>query len=247
MEHDTYRAPVLFIADLHLDPQRPAITQLFLEFLAGEARQAQALYILGDLFEAWIGDDAVSPDQPVITALRALADSGVPVYVMHGNRDFLLGQDFEAMTGTRLLPEPSRIDLDGEPTLIMHGDSLCVDDVEYQRFRAMVRDPDWQADFLAKSLDERKAYAQQARLASSEHGGQTADEIMDVNAEAVERCMAEHGVRQLIHGHTHRPAIHELFIAGETARRVVLGDWFEQGSLLRAREGSLELQSLPID
>lgn len=247
MEHDTHRAPVLFIADLHLDPQRPAITQLFLAFLAGEARQAQALYILGDLFEAWIGDDAVPSDHPVLQGMRALADSGVPIYIMHGNRDFLLGEDFAAMTGSTILPEPTRIELDGEPTLLMHGDSLCVDDVEYQRFRAMVRDPDWQAEFLAKSIEERKAYAQQARLASSEHGGQTSDAIMDVNDEAVERAMAEHGVRRLIHGHTHRPAVHELTLAGEPARRIVLGDWFEQGSVLRARAGDVHLQALPLE
>ena len=246
MEHDTHRAPVLFIADLHLDPRRPAITELFQRFLAGEARQAQALYILGDLFEAWIGDDAASPQDPVITAMRELAASGVAVYVMHGNRDFLLGDDFAAMTGATLLPEPSRIDIDGEPALLMHGDSLCVDDVDYQRFRAMVRDPDWQAQFLAKPLAERQAFAEQARTESAQQSSQLDSNVTDVNAEAVERSMAEHGTRLMIHGHTHRPHDHALNLAGESARRIVLGDWFEQGSVLRARSGRLELASLPL-
>ncbi len=247
MEHDTHRAPVLFVADLHLDARRPAISELFLAFLAGEARHAGALYILGDLFEAWIGDDAVSSEDPIIAGLRCLSDSGVAIYVMHGNRDFLLGEDFAAMTGAQLLPEPCRIEIDGEPTLLMHGDSLCVDDVEYQRFRAMVRDPDWQAQFLAKPLGERQAFAEQARTESAHQTSQLDNAITDVNAEAVERSMADHGVRQLIHGHTHRPAIHELTLAGEPAQRIVLGDWFEQGSVLRARSGALHLEALPID
>jgi UDP-2,3-diacylglucosamine hydrolase len=247
MEHDTHRAPVLFIADLHLDPARPAITELFLAFLAGEARHADALYILGDLFEAWIGDDAVASDDPIIAGLRALSDSGVPVYIMHGNRDFLLGETFAAMSGAELLPEPCRIEIDGEPTLLMHGDSLCVDDVEYQRFRAMVRDPDWQAKFLAKPLAERQAFAEQARTESAHQMSQLDNTITDVNDEAVERSMADHGVLQLIHGHTHRPAVHELTLAGQTAQRIVLGDWFEQGSVLRARSGGLHLEALPLD
>ncbi|WP_163138734.1 UDP-2,3-diacylglucosamine diphosphatase, partial [Arhodomonas sp. KWT] len=152
-QHDSHDAPILFISDLHLDPARPAIVRLFLDFLAGEARNAGALYILGDLFEAWIGDDAVSADEPVIAAMRALVEHRVPVRVMRGNRDFLLGETFARMTGAGMLADPCTIEIDGEPVLLAHGDALCTDDADYQRFRAMVRDPEWQRQFLARSID----------------------------------------------------------------------------------------------
>lgn len=235
---------VLFISDLHLDPARPAIVELFMGFLARRAPEAEALYILGDLFEAWIGDDAVDAGHPVIAAMRALSDRGVPLYVMRGNRDFLLGEDFAAMTGATLLPDPTLIELHGEPTLLMHGDSLCIDDVEYQQFRAMVRDPDWQQAFLAKSVEERKAYAQQARTESQGRNQSIDEYLMDVNQGAVDETMRRHGVRQLIHGHTHRPAIHEMTLDGSPARRIVLGDWYDQGSVLVCRDGRCELEGL---
>ena len=238
--------PVLFISDLHLDESRPAVTRLFLDFLQQRAARAEALYILGDFFEAWIGDDAVPPGHPVIAALRALTASGVPLYVMRGNRDFLLGSRFEEITGAKLLADPTVIDLDGTPTLLMHGDSLCTDDREYQQFRAMVHNPPWQAQFLAKSIPERIAMAKQARQESMSRNSTLAEEIMDVNQEAVRATLEEHGVRRLIHGHTHRPAVHKLETRDGEAERIVLGDWYDQGSVLRCQGGECELLELPL-
>lgn len=237
----------LFISDLHLDPERPEITRLFLDFLAGEARRAEALYILGDLFEAWIGDDDDDPHHARVTAgLRALAEAGVPVRVMHGNRDFLLGADFAARSACRLLPEHELIELYGEPTLLLHGDTLCTDDTAYQQFRAQVRSPAWQQAFLAKPLAERRAFAAQARRESRLAQSRLDQAIMDVNPEAVKKVMREHGVRRLIHGHTHRPAVHEFELDGAPATRIVLGDWYEQGSVLRCDADGCRLESLPV-
>jgi UDP-2,3-diacylglucosamine hydrolase len=225
--------PTFFISDLHLDDARPQITELFARFLASEARDAEGLYILGDLFESWIGDDddAALPARAA-HALRALRDSGVPIHFMHGNRDFLLGADYAARAGMTLLADPTVIDLDGERTLLMHGDMLCTDDVEYQKFRMLVRDPAWQAQFLAKPLAERRAFAAQARGESRKQTAMKAAEIMDVNQAAVESAMRTHGVRRLIHGHTHRPATHRFAMDGTSAERIVLGDWYEQSSVL---------------
>lgn len=236
----------LFISDLHLSGERPRITQLFLSFLRDRARAAEALYILGDLFEAWIGDDAVLPEHRVVLeALHALADAGVPVLVMHGNRDFLLGPGFESMSGARLLAEPALVDLYGSPTLLMHGDTLCTDDEAYQKFRAMVRDPQWQADLMAKTPGERVALAQQYREMSAAETAQKTEDIMDVNQGAVERTLREHNVTQLIHGHTHRPAIHEFSLDDRrTVKRIVLGDWYEQGSVLVCTADGCRLESL---
>jgi UDP-2,3-diacylglucosamine hydrolase len=224
----------LFISDLHLDAQRPHIVDLYTELLAGEARKADALYILGDLFEAWIGDDddAEMPAR-VAAATRALRDSGVPVWFMHGNRDFLLGADYAARAGMTLLADPTVIELGGERVLLMHGDTLCTDDVDYLKFRALVRDPRWQQQFLAKPLAERRAFAAQARGESRQHMATLAAEIMDVTQEAVVAAMRAHGVHTLIHGHTHRPATHRFDLDGQPARRIVLGDWYEQDSVLR--------------
>jgi len=248
--HDTRNAPVLFISDLHLDPARPEIIRLFLAFLADEASRAQALYILGDLFEAWIGDDAVEPDHPVVTGLRGLAGAGIPLRIMRGNRDFLLGERFERLTDCTLLPDPSVVQIDGEPVMLMHGDSLCIDDADYQRFRAMVRDPQWQREFLSKTVEERIAYAKQARAESTSRNAMLNDSpddyLMDVNAGAVETAMREHGVRRLIHGHTHRPDVHDITVDGDPARRIVLGDWYDQGSVLRVNGGEYVLSVLPV-
>ena len=238
--------PILFISDLHLDESRPAVTRLFFRFLRERAARAEALYILGDFFEAWIGDDAVPPDHPVIAALRALTDSGVPLYVMRGNRDFLLGERFAQMTGAMLLADPTVIDLQGIPTLLMHGDSLCTDDAEYQQFRAMVHNPQWQAQFLAKAIPERIAMAKQARQESMSRNSALAEEIMDVNDDAVRAAMEKQGVRRLIHGHTHRPKVHNLETRDGKAQRIVLGDWYDQGSLLRCEDGECELMELPL-
>jgi UDP-2,3-diacylglucosamine hydrolase len=224
---------VLFISDLHLDEARSQIIEEFERFLRDDARSAQALYILGDLFESWIGDDDDSVlATSIAQALHETARSGVSIYFMHGNRDFLLGADYARRAGMTLLADPQVIDLDGERTLIMHGDTLCTDDVEYQKFRTLVRDPRWQAQFLAKPLAERRAFAAQARGESRKHTAMAKSEIMDVNAAAVISTMRAHGVRRLIHGHTHRPATHCFDLDGQAAERIVLGDWYEQSSVL---------------
>jgi UDP-2,3-diacylglucosamine hydrolase len=224
---------VLFISDLHLDEARPQIITLFEELLRADARGAQALYILGDLFESWIGDDDDSElADRVARALAELTGGGTAIFFMHGNRDFLLGDAYARRAGLTLLADPTVIDIDGERTLLMHGDTLCSDDAEYQKFRGIVRDPQWQRAFLAKPLDERRAFAAQARGESRRHTASAKPEIMDVNAAAVAAAMREHGVRRLIHGHTHRPATHRFGLDGRGAERIVLGDWYEQSSVL---------------
>jgi UDP-2,3-diacylglucosamine hydrolase len=240
----------LFVSDLHLDASRPQVTVLFMEFLRTEAAHAEALYILGDLFEAWVGDDmAGEPADAVRAALKALAVAGVPVFVMRGNRDFLLGPRFADATGVQLLPDPAVILLNGAPTLLMHGDLLCTDDLAYQAFRQQVRSPAWQEKFLAQPLAARLDFAEQARAASREHqqGMQvdgTLETIADVTASAVRQILEGYGVTRLIHGHTHRPAIHSLDLNGGRGQRIVLGDWYTQGSVLRANADGFELATL---
>lgn len=237
----------LFISDLHLDSARPAITELFLDFLAGEARGAEALYILGDLFEVWLGDDDPDPHHArVADALAAVADAGTPVHFMVGNRDFLLGRDYAERAGMELLEEPLVLELHGTPTVILHGDVLCTDDTAYQNFRAMVRNPAWQRDFLSRPLEVRRALAAQVREESRNRGQAMAPAITDVNAAAVESAFREHGVPRMIHGHTHRPDIHRLEVNGERRERIVLGDWYTQGSVLRVGEDDVELSALPL-
>jgi len=235
----------LFISDLHLDPERPAITDLFLDFLGTRAVGSEALYILGDLFEAWIGDDdSGTMNDAVCHGLKVCTEAGTPVFVMHGNRDFLLGTAFAERCGCTLLNDAARIELYSTPTLLMHGDLLCTDDTEYMSFRDMVRDPGWQAALLSKPLDERRHMAQEMRASSREQTSGKAESIMDVNAGAVGRVMTEYHVQRLIHGHTHRPAIHDLEIAGQPAQRIVLGDWYEQGSVLVCSPAGCELQGI---
>ncbi|MGN6729876.1 MAG: UDP-2,3-diacylglucosamine diphosphatase [Rhodanobacteraceae bacterium] len=235
----------LFISDLHLDDSRPHIVALFESFLADEARRADTLYILGDLFEAWIGDDDDAPlPARVASALKAVRDAGVPIYFIAGNRDFLLGEDFARRAGMTILEDGTVMDLHGTPTLLMHGDTLCTDDAAYLAFRRQVRDPAWQRQFLAQPLAVRRAFAQQARNASREHTSQTTMAIMDVNPHAVEAALRDARVTRMIHGHTHRPAIHDLELDGTPAQRIVLGDWYEQGSVLRVEDGSIELAGL---
>ena len=237
----------LFISDLHLDPERPAVTALFLEFLATRAREADAVYILGDLFEAWIGDDDTSPlNLEIIQGLRACVDAGTPVFVMHGNRDFLLGERFAGQSGCVLLADPARIDLYGVPTLLMHGDLLCSDDTDYLAFREMVRDSGWQTELLAKPLMVRREMAAEMRRNSRDKTAGKPESIMDVNPATVLDTMAQHAVLQLIHGHTHRPGVHTLHIAGQPARRFVLGDWYDQGSLLECDRDGCRLQDLRL-
>lgn len=244
--HDTNHRAVFFISDLHLDPSRPAVTRLFVQFLQQSARQAQALYILGDLFEAWVGDDTLCTEDSVICGLRALSTSGVPVYVMRGNRDFLLGKDFSHATGALLLDDISHIELDGVQVLLLHGDTLCTDDIEYQRFRAMVRNPHWQADFLAKPREERLAYAARARQASAKRNRNIDDTLLDVNPQSVHGLLREQNLCHMIHGHTHRPGVHHFELDGAPAQRIVLGDWYEQGSLLHCEHGRWQLLELPL-
>lgn len=237
----------LFISDLHLDEARPHILDLFEDFLAGEARQADALYILGDLFEAWIGDDDDSAlGARVAAAIHGLADSGVPVYFIAGNRDFLLGENFAARCAMQILEDGTVVDLHGTPTLLMHGDTLCTADLDYQEFRAQVRTTEWQRQFLAQPLEKRRAFAAQARDASKAHTGGTDMAIMDVTQDAVAEAMRQAAVTHLIHGHTHRPAIHPFELDGQAAERIVLGDWYEQGSVLRVDSQSRRLQALNV-
>lgn len=222
----------LFISDLHLDESRPEIVDLFERFLAEEARGAQALYILGDLFESWIGDDDDSALAiRVARALRGLSDNGVPIYFMRGNRDFVLGKDFARKAGMTILNDPTVIDLDGRPVLLMHGDTLCTDDVEYQKFRKLMHNRWFQRIALALPLSVRRRIAGRLRGQSQKHIERKAEAIMDVNQTAVETAMREHGVRLLVHGHTHRPATHSFELDGQTTERVVLGDWYDQTSI----------------
>jgi UDP-2,3-diacylglucosamine hydrolase len=236
----------LFISDLHLDPARPDITTQALEFLDRETADAEALYILGDLFEAWVGDDDPEPEKRrVIEALRKLGDAGLPCFFMRGNRDFLVGEGFARDSGCTLLADPTVIELHGTRVLLMHGDTLCTDDQAYQAFRQMVRNPDWQRAMLAKPLAERLALARHLREQSTAAMAGKAEEIMDVNQGAVEAAMRTHGVRTLLHGHTHRPAVHHFELDGEEATRIVLGDWFTQGSVLAWDADGFDLRTLP--
>lgn len=235
----------IFISDLHIEAGRPAITAQFLRFLEAEARDADALYILGDLFESWIGDDAADPAQAAaIGGIRSLTAAGVPCFVMHGNRDFLLAGQFCRMSGAELLPDPLIVTLYGEPVLVMHGDALCTDDLAYQRLRATVRDADWQRRFLALPVAARRAIAGAARVGSQAHTAAVEYAITDVNAGSVALALRGAGTATLLHGHTHRPAIHALQVDGRACTRIVLGDWYDQGSLLRWDENGPELKSL---
>ena len=233
----------LFISDLHLSPQRPEIVHLFFDFLREQATQAEALYILGDFFEFWIGDDAgMGPDyQPANDALKQFTATGIPVYFMGGNRDFLVGQDWADHTGVTLLDDETVIELYGERILLLHGDSLTTDDVKQQEFRNRVTNPQWQAMFLGKSVPERLEMARQARMESEKHQSGMREEIMDVNQQAVESVMRKHDVTKLIHGHTHRPDMHDFLLDGEIAERIVLADWYERGNVLRVRKDRFEL------
>ncbi|MGB4948123.1 MAG: UDP-2,3-diacylglucosamine diphosphatase [Candidatus Competibacter denitrificans] len=236
----------LFVSDLHLDASCPAITGLFLAFLEDQARQADACYILGDLFEAWIGDDDDAElGRTVALALRGLTDSGVPVFFLHGNRDFLLGERFAATAGFRLLAQTEIIDLYGEPVLLLHGDTLCTDDTAYQAFRAQVRNPLWQAQLLALPLAQRRVLAGQLRETSRQSTRQKTADIMDVNPVAVTQALRDHGVQRMIHGHTHRPAIHDVLLEGQPTRRAVLGDWSANlGSVLRCDASGWRLETV---
>ena len=235
----------LFIADLHLDEQRPAIVDLFEQFLEDWSDRATALYVLGDLFEYWVGDDhRTALSKRVAQALRRFGQHGPSVYFMVGNRDFLVGQTFASQAGFELLQEPTVIHIEDEPTLLMHGDALCTDDHDYQAFRSRVRKRQWQEDFLALPIEERLDYARQARQESRQHTQAAHPAIMDVNNEAVASVMRRNRTMTLIHGHTHRPALHSLRIDGKVGRRLVVGDWYTQGSVLMHSADGYSLRPL---
>ena len=237
----------LFIADLHLQTEEPAITAGFLRFLRGEAKSADALYILGDLFEAWIGDDDPNPlHREMAAAIHALVDSGVPCYFIHGNRDFLIGKRYARESGMTLLPEEQVLDLYGRKVLIMHGDTLCTDDIGYLAFRAKVHTPWIQKVFLALPLFIRNRIAARMRAGSKAANSSKSMTIMDVNPQAVVRVMEKHEVQWLIHGHTHRPDVHSLIANGQPAHRVVLGAWHTEGSMVKVTPEGVELIAFPF-
>jgi UDP-2,3-diacylglucosamine hydrolase len=236
----------LFISDLHLSPDTPEATAALLRFLRETAPAADTLYVLGDLFEYWIGDEGLAQPfaQQVARAFLALVNDGVPVYFMHGNRDFLIGERFAVASGMKLLTDPAVVNLYGTPTLLMHGDTLCIDDVEYQKFRAIVRDAAWQHAFLAKPLDERIRMAREVR-GKSEQSKQLKDmTIMDVAPTAVDDAFRAHNYARLIHGHTHRPARHEHKVDGQGCERWVLADWYDHGSYLMCDAGGCQAKPL---
>lgn len=237
---------ILFISDLHLSQERPDVTRLFLDFLSGQASQAEQLYILGDLFEAWLGDDMILPDyQAAIKQLKHLSKT-VPLFIMHGNRDFLMREEFANMTGSQLLDDAVVIDLYGKQTLLLHGDTLCTDDTAYQEFRSMVRNPAWQDGMLAKTPEQRLELAKQYREVSKTATQDKSNEIMDVNQQAVAQTMQQYDVKHLIHGHTHRPNVHHFDLNGTNAERIVLGDWGKTGSVLVCDPDGCQLTTISL-
>ncbi len=237
----------LFISDLHLHESRPQITRAFFHFLHTQAINAESLYILGDFFDAWIGDDddAELPQQ-VANELLELTRNGVTIYFMHGNRDFLLGDSYAKKSGMIIIPEGTVIDLYGTATLLVHGDALCTDDKDYQAFRAMVRSAQWQQQVLAQPLAARRALAAQLRDKSQSMNSLKAADIMDVTPAEVVKQMEEAKVQVMIHGHTHRPARHKLLANNHPAERIVLGDWHDFAWCIRADSNGMELKSWEI-
>lgn len=232
----------LFISDLHLHESRPQTTRAFFHFLHTHAINAEALYILGDFFDAWIGDDDESElAQDISNGLKKLNEQGVAIYFMHGNRDFLVGNTYATKAGMSLIDDGTVINLYGTPTLLMHGDSLCTDDVEYQKFRLMVRNPQWQQQILAQPLPVRHALAAQMREKSQSMNSLKAEDILDVTPDEVITQMKAADVTRMIHGHTHRPARHPMVIDGKPAERIVLGDWHDSGWCVKADQSGIEL------
>jgi len=232
-------APALFISDLHLAPGRDGALAAFHAFARGPARAASAVYVMGDLFDAWLGDDQrLEPfAQAVVASLRSVSDAGVPVFVARGNRDFLLGDDFAGATGATLLGEQTVVDLGGTPTLVTHGDEFCTDDTQYQRYRAWSRDPRVQRRLLRLPYRVRRAIASWLRRESRAATSRKPDAILDVNAEAIERAFRRFGVPRIIHGHTHRPARHSSVVDGTSRERIVLPDWHDHGLFLEVDAG----------
>ncbi|HSI45959.1 MAG TPA: UDP-2,3-diacylglucosamine diphosphatase [Methylophilus sp.] len=242
------------ISDLHLSAQRPAVTQAFLHWLETDVFQAEALYILGDFFEVWVGDDVMDDAQhgtefqPVVDALRKLSAGGVKLYFMHGNRDFLIGEHFAKLSGLQLLKDPTLIHMGTQRILLSHGDALCTDDTAYQQFRSQVRDPQWQQHFLSQPLTARIAFAEQARSQSTQNKAMKTIDIMDVNLSAVEQLIRDYDYPEvLLHGHTHRPDLHTLAVDGHTCQRWVLGDWHDTAIVCRLGMDEMQLVTLQLD
>ncbi len=247
MIEDNKTAITYFIADLHLSENRPDISACFLRFLESDAVQAEKLYILGDLFEAWVGDDDDSPFLKTIAdALTKLSQSGTIIYYIHGNRDFLIGKRYAKQASMQLLSEVDTIDLYGRHVVIMHGDTLCTRDVDYQVFRKKSRSWWWQAAIKSLPLFIRKKIAADYRKKSATATAVKSQAIMDVTESEVIECLQKYQSQLLIHGHTHRPAIHEISVNGENAQRIVLGDWYEQGAWLKVTANSIELVNQPL-
>ncbi|MCF6283280.1 MAG: UDP-2,3-diacylglucosamine diphosphatase [Candidatus Polarisedimenticolaceae bacterium] len=238
----------LFISDLHLSPDHPESVELFLRFLGHRAQRAEALYILGDLFDAWIGDDnETAPVPTILAAMSALKEKGCKLYIMQGNRDFLLGEAFAEKAAATLLSDPSLIDLYGTPTLLMHGDLLCTDDVAYQQYRKQIRAPALIADFLSKPIPERIVVATEMRRQSGDINEAKSENIMDVNRQTVEEFMLDNGAKLLIHGHTHRPDEHDHDLNGSHACRIVLADWRgDKGELLSVTHDEINREMLSL-
>lgn len=235
--------PCYFISDLHLQPSRENLASAFFHFVETRTEKATALYILGDFFDAWIGDDEDHPFyRNIMEKLRGYNGSGLDIYFQHGNRDFLVGQEFAQSTGVTLLDEETVVTLAGQPVLLMHGDSLCIDDQAYMQFRKQVRDPQWQQQILALPLEQRRAMAAQLREQSQSMNAMKAEDIMDVNTGELAKVLEKHTVKTLIHGHTHRPNVHHEL----GARRIVLGDWGDKAWFAVADDGDISLQSFTI-
>ncbi len=230
----------VFISDLHLAPERPQIIELFIRFADEVAADADELYILGDFLEYWLGDDDPAPSlTPVFDKLIELADiHGTKVFFMHGNRDFLVGNKLAERYHFQLIDEPHKINIHNHNALLMHGDTLCTDDIKYQQFRQMVRNPDWQQQILSKSLEERIEIAKGLREKSQQDTAEKEEYIMDVNQDTTDKAFTENNIELLIHGHTHRPAIHHKTVNNIDTTRIVLGDWYKTGSYLRIKDSS---------
>ena len=238
---------ILLISDLHLEQDRPDITAALLAFLDRNAGSCSALYILGDLFEAWIGDDDETElNSTVADALHSFHAAGSDIFILHGNRDFLLGPAYAATCGATLIADSTIIDTAIGPAIVLHGGDLCLDDVEYIKFRDTVRQDSWQKDFLSKSLDERRAFADQARQQSQQATANKENAIMDVNLPAVKQRLRATSQNLMIHGHTHRPHIHELELDSDQAQRVVLGDWDKHGWFAEIDDDGLRLEKFPL-
>lgn len=236
---------VHFISDLHLTKDRPEITQGFLAYLASLDNHVSDLYVLGDLFDVWVGDDdTTEPNLDIKAALQSIVKNGINTYFIAGNRDFLIGKDFFKQTGVVCLNDAHVVDLFGTPTLLMHGDLLCTDDIQYQQFRQLTHTQAWQDDMLSKPLTERLAIAQHYRDESLKNKAEKSMDIMDVNQQTVIDTMLEHGVSQLIHGHTHRPNIHSVRLNEKTAKRFILAEWDTCGSVLDFSANGYNIKTL---